>query len=246
MTSRYGLFLLIILCLSLAASGCSVRAQQLKSQPLNITESVSNSEQTTAKFLLYPLEDLRGGEYGYLYPSSLIPAVNFFHIGSYNQYPEQAGILQSNQGGKATVTVGSLPSAFPYLLADLMRNMRLTPNATPIDQINTKVKLASFDYVIMGKLKNTKLTQHINMIPLALLGILGAPYIFVNGEMEFEISLYKGGKLDNPLLTKTYTFKDSMVVGLYYNHSAYFDLFIGALEKNLPIVVKDLALATAK
>lgn len=222
-----------------AAVGCSTRAQQLRSQPLNTTFSVANNEQTTKKFLIYPAEDLRGGVYGLLYPTTLIPGINFFHMGDSKNFPETSGMLRSGMA----VTVGSLPSAFPYLLAEMMRTTRFTPNATPIDQTNTKVKLRSFNYVIMGKILKSEFERHINIIPLAVLGIVGAPYIFVKGEVTFEISLYRTRNMNKPLFTKKYTHTDSKAVGLYYNHNACFDIFIEALESKLVEVVKDLAAA---
>lgn len=241
------LFLVIVLGgVWLFQSGCAIRAQQLKSQPLNHSESVPNALQTNKKFLIYPLEDLRGGQYGALYPTTLIPIVNFFHLGGWNRYPETSGVLRSSQGGAATVTVGSLPSAFPYLLANMMRDMRHTSNATPIDQINTRINLNSFDFVVMGKLRTTRITQHINIVPLAFLAILGAPYIFVDAVMEFEVSVFRSGNMTKPVYSKTYSFAGSRIVGLYYNHSAHFDLFIGALENMISEAVMDIARNTSK
>ncbi|MBM4370493.1 MAG: hypothetical protein FJ098_02515 [Deltaproteobacteria bacterium] len=229
--------------LCLIALGCSFRAEQLSQQPLTLDSTVDLRAQTNKKFLIYPFEDLRGGEYGYLYPTALIPVVNFFHIGSYNKFPEQAGILRANRGGRPIVSVGSMDSAMPYLLATMMRQMKFTGNATPLESVNAKVDLRSFDFVVQGKLKKTRYDQHTNLIPLGVLGLLGMPYTFTSLEMEYEVFLFRARDLATPIITRTYSFEDSTAVGLYYNQSAAFDMFIAGLETTLPQVVSDLAAA---
>ncbi len=230
------------LCLGLTLiPACAIRAQKLSDQPMTPGKALAASQQSDKRLLVYPLIDERGGEYSYLYPTSLIPVVDFFHIGQRHQYPETKGMLVSNQGGRATVTYGSLAPAFPYLLADASREMRLTNAITPIDQINSKVDLTKFDYVVMGKLKRTKLVNHVNLIPLAVLGIVGAPYAFVNYELEFEIELYRSGNTDAPIFSKSYTYRGKKAIGYYYNYSANFDLFIGGVEETIPRAVRDLA-----
>jgi hypothetical protein len=242
--SRLGLLPLLGLSL-IGGAGCSIRAEQLKAQPLAHTQSVDAARQTDKKFLVQTFEDLRGGEYGYLYPTSIIPVVNFFHIGAYNKYPEQAGILRASRGGRATVSVGALDSAMPFLLSDMMRKMRFTSNATPLDETNTKVDLRGFDYVVTGKLTNTRFSYHVVMVPLALLGILGVPYTFTFYDLDYEVAVALARDPGAPFMRKTYTFSDSTVVGLYYGQSAAFDMFIGGLEKTLPAVVQDIAQAVA-
>ena len=112
----------------LLMSNCAYRAQQLNSLPLNIDRSIDNRNQTDKSFLVYPLIDLRGATYSFWYPTSFIPPINLFHIGRYVRYPESVGILKQYTGGKPIVTVGSLPTSFPHLLASMMREMRLTNN----------------------------------------------------------------------------------------------------------------------
>jgi len=126
-------------------AGCAFMAQQLKQLPLSTEESIVNSKQTDKSILIYPLIDLRGKVYRYWYPTSFIPPVNLFHIGMYDKYPESTGMLRLyTGGGKPIVSVGSLPNSFPYLFANTIREMRLTNNVTPIEQINTKIDLNEF------------------------------------------------------------------------------------------------------
>lgn len=231
------------LAFALAGStlGCTVRAESLRSQPLNVNRTVDAARQTNHKFLIKPFEDLRGGEYAFIFPTSLIPFVNFFHIGTYNHYPEQANILQTDRGGRATVTVGALDAAMPYLLADSMRKMRFTANTTPLEEVNTKVDLREFDYVVTGALKSTRMAGHLVLVPLATLGILGVPYMFVFYDLEYEVRVAFAQNPANALMAKSYKFSDSRVVGLYYNQSAAFDMFIAGLESTLPNIVDDIA-----
>lgn len=221
--------------------GCSWRAEQLRQQPLTLESTIDLDRQMDKAFLLYPFEDLRGGEYGYLYPSTFIPIVQFFHLGFYHRFPEQAGILLANRGGRPVVSVGSMESAMPYLLATMMRQMKLSDRATPLESVNAKVDLRSFDFVVHGKVKKTKFARHVNIVPLAVLGLLGVPYDFQSLEMEYEVLVFRSSDLVHPILRRTYSFNDSTAVGLYYNQSAAFDMFIRGLETTLPKVVRDVA-----
>lgn len=236
---------LAVLCVSLLvvlSTRCALRAQQLRMQPMTFNKTVDPANQTSKKYLLYPLEDLRGDKFSFVYPTSYLPPFFFFHAGGWNQYPEQSALVLGSQGGRAFVTVGSLPESFPHLLATAMREMRFTSNATPIEQVNTRVELSSYDYVVTGKLTRRKLSSHVNPIPLLYpVSIIGAPFQFVHFDGEFEVSVFSSGSLDKPLMTKTYSIKGTKLAGLYYGHSAAFDLFIGGLEKTLPQVVTDIA-----
>ncbi|MFH2002439.1 MAG: hypothetical protein ABIK28_22390, partial [Planctomycetota bacterium] len=94
MKAKQACILIFILLLTLVHVGCSIRAVQLRSQPLATTEVVTAGKQTDAKFLIYPFDDLRGNEFLYLYPTSVIPIFNLFHIGSCHKYPETAALLR--------------------------------------------------------------------------------------------------------------------------------------------------------
>ncbi|MFC1705237.1 hypothetical protein ACFL59_00260 [Planctomycetota bacterium] len=224
-------------------SGCSVGAQHLRQHPIAYTEVLPASAQTNHKILIYPLDDLRGGEFLYIFPSSFIPVVNFFHAGNIHRFPEQSAMLRSTQGTKPMVMVGALDSAFPAILARSIRALKLSNQVVPIEEVNVKTELSSFDYVVRGKLKNSKLTTHINFVPCALLAILGAPVLFVNYDLELEISAFGGSDPATPVFTKAYYISESKVAGLYYNHNAYYDLFLETLEQTTVKVVKDLAKA---
>jgi len=233
----------VAMLMAVLTAGCSWRAEQLKSQPLINSSNVSFEKETDKSFLVYAFDDLRGAEYAYHYPTSFIPPVMFFHVGSYNKYPGQAGILIASRGGRTVVSVGALDTSIPYLLCDMMRDMKLTVHAAPTDSVNTSADLASFDYVVKGKINKTKFSQHANPVPLACLSILGVPFIFTSYSMEIEVSVFSKNDVKTPLMQKTYTFKDSTPVGLYYNQSAAFDMFIAGLEERLPDVVKDISVA---
>ncbi len=241
MPIRFRLFATCFFCIVLVTTGCTASARQLKSQPLKNRKYITNNDQTTARFLLYSLEDRRGYEYGHIYASTFIPGINLLHSGRYHMYPENSGLLASAHYSPKTFLVGSLPSDFPHLLADAIRDNRLSPNATPADRIDVKTDLSTFDYVITGKLKTAEMSTHVNIVPLGFLTLLGVPCVFINSWMIIEVSLFKSSDMKNAIMNRNYYTVDSRMVGLYYNHSAYFDLFVGALEEILPRVVDDLA-----
>lgn len=232
---------IVLVFVLVAVVGCSYRAEQLRQQPLTLARTVALDRQGTKAFVIYPFEDLRGGEYGYIFPSSFIPIINFLHLGFYNKYPEQAGILTANRGGRPVVSVGSMDAAMPYLLATMMRQMKLSTNVTPLESVNAKVDLRSFDYVIQGKVNSTKFTEQANIVPLGVLGLIGMPFVFSSLEMSYEVLVFRANDLVKPVLRQTYRFEDSTAVGLYYNQSAAFDMFIAGLETTLPNVVADIA-----
>ena len=80
---------LLVCCLA----GCGIRAQHLRSQPLTTVDTVAVSAQTDAGFLGYALDDLRGREYVFHYPTSFIVLINLLHIGVPHMDSETAGIL---------------------------------------------------------------------------------------------------------------------------------------------------------
>ncbi len=242
-------FIYIIFCLAAGVimTGCALRAQQLNAFPLNHDISVDTAMQTDKKILLYALEDLRGGTFGGAMATTFIPVVNLFHAGHYREYAEYSAMLFSRAGGfGGTITVGSMPESYPYLMAAMIREMRLTANATPVSQINTKVDLRSYDYVVTGKLKKTEFTVHFNIIPLGILGILGVPFVFINYEMDYELSFYRADNMNTAIGTKAYTYSGTKVAGQYYGQEACFDHFIGSLEKSMQQGVLDLATAISQ
>lgn len=237
--------LFLFVCIPVVFSGCALRVQQLNALPLNVSKTIDNASQTNKSFLIYPLVDLRGEVFSNFYPTTFIPVVNLFHSGEYIKYPEYAGAFKTMIGpNKPVITVGSLPNAFPYLLSEMVREMRLTTNVTPIDQINTKTNLNDYDYVIMGKLLFTQLKTQTNIIPMAILAIFGAPFSWVECDIQFELSLFKSDDMNNAIATETYTFRKVGMVGNYYGQSINHELLVDGLEDTLQKVVMDLSTKT--
>lgn len=78
-------------------------------------------------------------------------------------------------------------------------------------------------------------------------GLRGAvPYQFPSFELAYEVTLTSTANPATPIFQQTYAFSDSTVVGLFYNQSAAYDMFVAGLEDTLPRVVQDLALAVKK
>lgn len=233
---------LFVLALGALLGGCVSQARHLRMLPLNHAQVVSGDGQSADAVLLHDFDDLRGGAYSEVFPTTYIPAVNFFHLGWSIDYPEMSGDLVSSEGGRRVVTIGSLPAAMPYLLASMMREMRLTSDATPRAELNTRGDARRFAWQVRGRVLRTHVEAHANPIPLGALGVLGVPYVFVSYEAQYEVQLFRRDETQ-PTFTQRYQFSGRRAVGLYYNLSAYRDLFVEGLESTLPQVVQDLAVA---
>lgn len=229
--------------LAMTLVGCSMQAEQLKQHPLMVDRSVETAAQGEKSIVIYPFDDHRGGEFGSLYPTTVIPVVGLFHFGWDNQFPEQSRKLITKRGSAPTVSVGSLDSAMPFLFSSVMRDMRLTPSATPLDAVSTQVDLGEYDYVVQGSVTRTKMTDQGNVVPLGALSVFGVPFIFVDFELEYEVRVFRPGDLSTPILEKTYVYEDDRAVGLYYNQDAAYELFVDALEETVPQAVEDIAAA---
>ena len=231
---------MLLACVLLPA--CTTNVRHLHMLPLNHSEVVAAAEQTETSLLLHPFEDLRGGTFSHIFATTFIPVVQLFHLGGSSGYPEMTGILRSSDGGRAVATVGSLPVALPYLLANMIREMRLTSSATPLTELNNRSDARRFNWHVRGRVLRTHFASHGNIVPLGLLGILGVPFNFVRYDMEYEVQLFARDD-PQPVFVGRYPFAARRAVGLYYNLSAYHDLVVDALESTLPRVVRDLAVA---
>lgn len=230
------------LLVSAMLPACTTHVRHLHMLPLNHSEVVPPAEQTETSILLHPFEDLRGGTFSHIFATTFIPVVQLFHLGSSSGYPEMTGILRSSEGGRQVATVGSLPTSLPYLLASMIREMRLTSSATPLTELNNRSDARRFDWHVRGRVLQTHFASQGNVIPLGLLAILGVPFNFVSYQMEYEVQLFARDD-PQPVFVGRYPFRARRAVGLYYNLSAHHDLFVDALEATLPRVVRDLAVA---
>lgn len=241
---RFGAGIVLAVFLPVLLAGCSgSQALRLDSHDISFDGPVEAPEKADAHFLLLPFEDERGPEFGYVYPSTFIPIASLFHMGGYTGYPENAGILKGRQDDQWVVSVGTLDQAMPYLLATLMEQMKLSTNSVPLDSFEVEVAPEPFDYLVKGRLIKTRYNEHVNIVPLGILGLLGAPYRFSDYEMEFEVSVFAAADLASPVLKKTYSFSDEKVGGAYYNHHAAWKMFMAGLENTLPQVIRDVAAA---
>src|SRR5262249_18310216 len=146
--------------------------------------------------------------------------------------------------GKSVALTGSLSSAMPYMLGNLLRQMGFATRWAPVESVDAQRDLKTFDYVIRGRIKSTKLHIVGNAVPLGILMILGFLYVFLDYQIEYEVIMLKNqpeGGEPNQIARKTYEWSGKKVVGLYYHWSAAYDLFVEGLNRTLPEVVSDLA-----
>lgn len=226
--------------------GCAVRAQHLRQLPLMHTDAVRPQRQVSDRFLVRPFADLRGDRHSGFSPTTFIPVVNLFHLGINHEYPEQSGLVTSTQGLRDVVSVGSLDAAFPHLLAGAMRAMHLTPNVTVTDDLNATVDCREFDYVIGGNIRRSHTYAHANLVPLTIpLAVFGVPFRFVTYHYVVEVFVARADEPTTPISERTYEYSALRPVGLYYNHTALYDMFVESLQQTLAQIVYDIGEAIA-
>jgi hypothetical protein len=195
------------------------------------------AQRSARRVLVMPFEDARGAEWARDTPSAFMPVVSFFHSGRKYLYPEQAGALHTRREGRAAVAGGAFDVALPQLLATTMRKMGWTPNAFTVEEGG------DYDYLVRGRLVETRYQEHASLALALAAGLLGAPCYFTYLDLAFEVSIYRADDQAHPLVAKTYRFHDERIGGLYYNAPSAFGMFVRGLERTLPEVVRDLALA---
>jgi hypothetical protein len=221
----------------LLATACSIPAQSLRT--ITIPPSGEKVIATDKSFLIYPFEDERGVEAGLFPFIDFVPGVDMIYSHVYARYPETSGLLRGNVDGRSVVTTGELPHAMPYMLGTLFRQMGFATAWAALDEVDPQRDLKTFDYVIRGRLKSTRLHLAGNFLPLAFLSVLGLPCVFVDYRIEYEVVLSKNG--GGELMRKTYEWSGKKAVGIYYHWTAAYDLFVEGLSRTLPRVVGDLA-----
>ena len=226
---------IFLLC---ALAGCSIPQQSLRT--LTIPPSGAQVHPSDKSFLLYPFEDQRGEEAGKLPFIDFVPLVDMFYSHLYLRYPESGGMI-GKRDGRSVVTTGSLDTALPYMLGNLFRQMGFATTWAPVDAVDPQRDLKSFDYVVRGKLKTTRLHIAGNFVPLGILGLLGMPCIFIDYRLEYEVIVLKNLPEGGEVMRKSYEWEGKKVAGLYYHLTGGYDLFVEALGKTLPQVVADLA-----
>ena len=89
-------------------------------------------------FLLYPFEDERGEEATKFPLIDFVPLVDWFYSELITKYPENSAFLRGKQDGRSVIATGSLPSALPYLLGNLMRQMGFAANWAPLESVDAQ------------------------------------------------------------------------------------------------------------
>ena len=195
------------------AGACSTKREPLSALPLHTPEV----RDTVAGplVLVHSFEDARPEELRYTYPTTMIPLVNLFHLGSKDQYPEQSETLESSAHGVTTRTTGAFEHDLPRLLSRRIHGVR----AVTLDELEPREDLAAFEYVITGRVIQTVVDVHVNVIPLAILSVFGTPTAFVDHQLEWEVVVARADALDRPVLERRYSFDRRIAAGAYYGSS---------------------------
>jgi hypothetical protein len=221
------------------AAGCSIPQQSLRT--LTIPPSGASLTPSDKSFLIYPFEDQRGEEAGSLPFIDFVPLVDLFYSHVFIRYPDSSGLLRGKVDGKSVIATGALPEALPYMLGNLFRQMGFAPAWAPVGGVDPQRDLKTFDYVVRGKLRMTRLHLAGNFLPLGILGLLGMPCIFIDYRLEYDVIVLKNQPEGGEVMRKSYDWEGKKVIGLYWRLTASYDLFVEALNQTLPRVVADIA-----
>lgn len=224
---------------TLCTLACSMTREPLSRVALHTPERRDTATGPTV--LVYPFTDARPEEFRYTYPTTFIPVINLFHLGGKDRYPEQSEVLESSAYGVATRTTGAYDHDLPLLLGRRLAGVR----AVALEELRPGEDTAGFEYVVIGTVQQTVVDQHVNIIPLAVLAVLGAPVAFVDHQLEWSVAVYHRDRLDVPLLEHTYAFDDKLVSGAYYNPSPARALVVQGLDTTLASAAKDIGEAIA-
>lgn len=231
-----GPLMLIVAC----TLACSTSREPLASLSLHTPEQRDTASGPAV--LVHPFTDQRTEEFRYTYPTTMIPLVNLFHLGSKDQYPEQGEVLESSAHGVATRTTGAYDHDLPLLLARRLPGVR----AVALEQLRPGEGTEGFEYVVVGSVQQTVLDEHVNIIPLAVLAVFGTPVAFVDHQLAWSVAVYHRDRLDVPLLERAYSFDDRLVSGAYYNPSPARTLVVRGLDATLHQAAADVAEAIAQ
>lgn len=220
---------------ALALVGCSTQRESLSALPLHTPEIRDTAAGPLV--LVHPFTDARPEEFRYTYPTTMIPLVNLFHLGNADRYPEQGETLESSAHGVTTRTTGAFEHDLPVLLSRRIAGVRVVT----LEELQPGEEMAGFEYVITGTVVQTVVDTHVNIIPLAILGIFGAPTAFVDHQLEWEVVVTRADRLDQPLLQRTYVFDERLASGAYYNHSPARKLVVQGLDQTIASASKDIA-----
>jgi hypothetical protein len=217
-------------------------AKPLAEVPIDVSRRVSAAQHTQKSILLLPFEDLRGDAFARISPTMFIPVAHLFHEGHDAYYPEH-GMLRDDGMFKAPfMLTGSVASAMPVILAHAIRAMGLTDAAV---SASFSAEQRDYDYVLVGRLKRTHFRDDRTGILQLVLGPLGVPTGAAHYNFEYEVTLLDGHDRSRVLFTRVYRFDDKRTLGYFYNRNWAYKMFLGGLNKTVPDVVSDLALALA-
>jgi hypothetical protein len=151
-------------------------------------------------------------------------------------------VIESNAHGVTTRTTGAYDHDLPLLLGHRIQGVR----AMALEELRPGEDMVGFEYVVVGTLQQTVLDQHVNIIPLAILAVLGTPMVFVDHQLTWSVAVYHRDRLDVPVLERTYAFDDKLASGAYYNPSPARTLVVKGLEATVSRAAADIAEAIAQ
>jgi hypothetical protein len=209
-------------------AGCASTTHVRSLASIPISRQPQPVTRQTRTVAVGPFVDARGDEFA---RSRRGPLAFIFHRSARYDYPEAAGVIQGRDARGRFLTVGSLDTALPALLARSMQQEGVS--ATPASE------WGGADYFVTGRLIRSTLRR--DTVPIAaVLGLFGVPFKVAHYDFQYELAVYDAHVPTQPIFVRCYQFHDKRVSGLYYNHDAAYSLVASGLEETLADAARDL------
>ncbi|MDC0668221.1 hypothetical protein [Nannocystis radixulma] len=219
-----------LLAASLMAAGCSTQLAPLLDSPVPVS-ALPEAAGPPVPLLVCRFADHRDTRLVTPSPVGLIPGPNLFYTGSTLHRVDRGGFAGVT-GGRPHVRMGDLEMALPDLLAASIREVR--PN-WPIEVTASPDRCRSGGdamFVIDGAIRRTDLRMHTNIVPLGLLGVVGAPFSFLQFDGELDVEIRQAGT-GAVLWRHGFEIDERRAVGFYYGGKAAYEMFSALLRETV-------------
>ncbi len=217
-------------------TGCSIKMIPTRDLSLARPKSV---EEVETSVLFKHLVDERGNELMHNSPINFVPGPNLFYLSGTNRYPDLTAVLVGFDGDRQTTVVGNLGRALPYLLESQVRDSRLTTDTAVLEQLGHTRRPNDFAYIVEGRMVRSDVRSEINPVPLGVLSIVGAPFVFSTAHVELELQI-RETSTNEIVRSETYSWSGKRATGLYYNLGYARSMLEEALEDVLHRAVVDI------
>lgn len=206
-----------LLLLSSLASACVVKRETVRALPISKDPKETSGPRIDVEGFL----DRRGEDAVKYSATRMIPIVDLFHMAETYLLPEQTAAIRSEANGGATIVTGALERDLPYHLARTISadfGRGITDDA---------------DFHVLGTIEESAIKVHINILPGALLSIVGVPYLYTSFELRWTMTVIRCGDREHPVIQKTYDYSGRERTSAVYGAMAPRKLLIAGITKTI-------------